>query len=123
MPKKSTTYAEHLDWPIAETLFGLAAIRRVAGGASSLSNYRRDGVPSHAVVKLLRARGEGELGPVVEIDPYASATPEVRALHGVLDACLERIAPNVIDGVLRALMVPPHKSGRARPVEVRAAGR
>jgi hypothetical protein len=70
--KKSRTYGERLPWTDAEKVFDLAEMKRIAVTDQSLSNWRRTGVPSHAIVKILRARGTVTGTPPSEV----TARPE-----------------------------------------------
>lgn len=57
MPRKSRSYKERLPWDDARLQFTEDELRAEARTPQSLSNWRELGVPSHAVVRLLRARG------------------------------------------------------------------
>lgn len=61
MPKEASTYRERLDWAIAKHVFGEPALKRVAGSPQSASNWKSGGVPSHAVVKLLKEQSGGSI--------------------------------------------------------------
>lgn len=135
MPKTASTYAERLAWGSGIDTFGEARLRQAAGGSKGVDNWKRRGIPSHQVVKLLNEKAAPPLpSPEAALDGgarelgmqeqwrllskirghYKSNSPEWR----LVTLFLEKVAIGIPDD--KAAQPEPDAEAEAKPVRRRA---